>query len=64
MSDHYVKPYLYDQPDDVVAKYEALAIEQITQQNKKSSHFDYIQNAFVLIDEVANEIWLSEITYE
>ena len=63
MSDHYAKPYLYDQPDDVVAKYEALAIEQIAQ-HSQGSHFDYVQNAFYFIYEIANEIWLSEITYE
>jgi|LakMenEpi03Aug12_release.lakeMendotaPanAssembly.Ray.scaffolds.fasta_scaffold370995_2 hypothetical protein len=63
MSDYYVKPYLYDQPDDVVAKYEALAVEQIAQ-HSQGSHFDYVQNAFDLIHTVANEIWLSEIAYE
>lgn len=65
MSDHYAKPYLYDQTDDVIAKYEAIALEQIAQlaSAEGQSHFDYVQTAFDLIHTVANEMWLSEITH-
>ena len=66
MSDHYAKPYLYDQPDNVIARYEAIALERIAQSASAEgqSHFDYVQTAFDLIHAVANEVWLSEITYE
>jgi len=66
MSDHYAKPYLYDQPDDVIARYETIALERIAQSAsvEGQSHFDYVQTAFDLIHTVANEVWLSEITYE
>lgn len=65
MSDLYAKPYLYDQTDDVIARYEDKArvklemsalIPTVDEPIENGKHFDLIQ-------QVANEMWLDENTH-
>jgi hypothetical protein len=74
MSDLYAKPYLYDQTNDVIATYEGKARERLINAIKHATNSvgwtdeqtsAVIENSVsALLNDVANEIWLSDITYE
>ena len=74
MSEYHAKPYLYDQPNDVIATYEGEARRRLTNTIQHATNAigwndeqtqTVLDNALTaLIQDIANEIWLSEITYE
>lgn len=66
MSDHYAKPDLFEQSDILIDTYIVKAQTRLEQSGRIQAIDMPIEDNkdYDLVCEVANEIWLSEITYE